>query len=155
MNLSKLIQTACSENKLSSMEVIDMLTSEIETSKEKGELYEQIYKKAYGNTISNELADMVIKGFAVTDGSDRTDGMKWSRDQTISVGNEIGLDWSKIAKNNWWIVMNMMYSDFYNVAKKVDYADDPKFYAYLAKDWLMDEDIGEGKLFNYIFHVIM
>lgn len=155
MNLTKLINTACNANKLSQAEVIDMLASEIEESDKKGELYEGIYKRAYGNAISDELADMVIRGFAVTDGSDRPDGMKWTKEQTTSVGNDIGIDWNKVPKNNFWIVMNMCYSDFRRVAEKLDYADDPKFYAYLAKDWLCDEDIGERKLFNYIFKVIM
>lgn len=154
MNLHKLINSACNSNKLSQTEVIDMLTAQIDEREDKGKLYEAIYKKAYGNTISDELADMIIRGFAVTDNSGRDDGMKWTKDQTVSVGNDIGIDWGKIPKNNWWIVMNMMASDFVSLSKKLEYQDDPKFYAYLAKDWLEDQDIS-NKLFKYIFHVIM
>lgn len=155
MNLHKLINSACNSNKLSQSEVIEMLTEEIDEREDKGKLYETIYKKAYGNSISDELADMVIRGFAVTDGSDRPDGMKWTKDQSISIGSEIGVDWSKVPKNNFWIAHNMCYSDYFKTGQKVDYADDPKFYGYLAKDWICDEDIGSSKLFNYIFHVIM
>ena len=154
MNLSKLIMTATSEDKLDEKETLKMLACEIEKGTEPEELYEKIYKKAYGDTISRDLAEDVVKGFSITDGSERMNGEKWTMDQTTAVGSEIAIDFNKVPKINWYIVLNMMYSDFYNTAKKVEYEDDPKFYAYLAKDWLWDMDAPADKLFKYIFHVI-
>ena len=92
---------------------------------------------------------------SVTDNSSRENGQKWNMDQTSSIGAEVGVDWNKIAKINFYVVMNMMYSDFWRTAEKVEYEDDPKFYAYLAKDWLCDDDASSDKLFRYIFKVLM
>lgn len=59
--------------------------------------------------------------------------------------NDKGL---KLDKWDWWVTLNMIYSDFYS----------PKFdtnhYVEMAKDWLMDSDVGEGKLLNYYYYVV-
>lgn len=101
-----------------------------------------------------ELAEQIVKDMAVTDGSERENGQKWNIDQTSAVGSEIGIDWGKIPKLDFYVVMNMVYSDYYSVAEKIEYSDDSKFYAYMAKAWLCDEDVPSGKLFKYIFHVL-
>ena len=153
MELVKLITTACEQNKISEMEVIKMLTDELDC--DTGYLCETIYKKAYGENLSKELAEEIVKSMSVTDDSSRENGQKWNMDQTSSIGAEVGVDWNKIAKINFYVVMNMMYSDFRRTAEKVEYEDDPKFYAYLAKDWLCDDDASSDKLFRYIFKVLM
>lgn len=153
MELVKLITTACEQNKISEMEVIKMLTDELDC--DTGYLCETIYKKAYGENLSKELAEEIVKSMSVTDDSSRENGQKWNMDQTSSIGAEVGVDWNKIAKINFYVVMNMMYSDFRRTAEKVEYEDDPKFYAYLAKDWLCDDDAPSDKLFRYIFKVLM
>lgn len=156
MNLCSMTISAINENKLSSTDAIKMITEEVEEDEAiAGRLYEKIYKKAYGNSISKELADYVIRRFAVTDGSERVDGMMWTMDQTNSVGQEIGIDWSIIPRVNFWVVMNMMKSDYSTIAQKLEMEDDPKFFAYMAKDWLMDKDGPDDKLFRYIFKVLM
>ena len=155
MNLSTLITTAWNENKIEEAELIKILTQEIEKSGESKDVFERVYKKAYGPTISKDLAEQVVMDFAVTDGSERVNGQKWTMEQTSSVGSEIGIDWGKIPKINFYIAMNMCYSDYYKTGEKLELKDDPKLYAYLAKDWLCDSDTKPNKLYNYIFHVIM
>lgn len=152
MELVKIITSACNQNKISEMEVIKMLADNLNC--DTGILCESIYKKAYGETISKELAEQIVKDMAVTDGSERENGQKWNIDQTSAVGSEIGIDWGKIPKLDFYVVMNMVYSDYYSVAEKIEYSDDSKFYAYMAKAWLCDEDVPSGKLFKYIFHVL-
>lgn len=55
-------------------------------------------------------------------------------------------------KIEFWAAMNMMYSDYCEVAKKMN-VDKPEFYACMAKAFLKDEDAGEGKLAKYMQYV--
>lgn len=155
MNLSSMLISACNENKLEKTEVIKLLAEEMEETKEFGEVFEELYKKAYGNSISKDLAESIVRSFAVTDDSERADGQMWTMEQTTSVGNDIGIDWNMIPKYNFYVVMNMARSDAMGLAKKLEMEDDPKYFAYWAKDWLCDKDAPADKLYRYIFHVIM
>lgn len=49
----------------------------------------------------------------------------------------------------FFVALNMKYSDDYATAKKFG-IDRPEFYAWLAKDFLMDEDAGPHKLQKYM-----
>lgn len=55
-------------------------------------------------------------------------------------------------KHEFWAAMNMMYSDYCDVAKKMS-VDRPDFYAHMAKAFLMDKDAGEDKLAKYMMYV--
>lgn len=55
-------------------------------------------------------------------------------------------------KHEFWAAMNMMYSDYCEVAKKMN-MDRPDFYAHMAKAFLKDEDAGEDKLAKYMKYV--
>lgn len=55
-------------------------------------------------------------------------------------------------KMEFWAAMNMMYSDYCDVAKKMN-IDRPDFYAHMAKAFLMDKDAGEGKLARYMKYI--
>lgn len=49
----------------------------------------------------------------------------------------------------WYVALNAMYSDHCETARKFG-MDKPEFYAYLAKDFLMDKDAGPHKLRKYM-----
>lgn len=55
-------------------------------------------------------------------------------------------------KTEFWAAMNMMYSDYCAVAKKMN-VDRPEFYAHMAKAFLMDEDAKDGKLALYAKYI--
>lgn len=55
-------------------------------------------------------------------------------------------------KMEFWAALNMMYSDYCEVAKKLN-IDRPEFYVHMAKAFLMDKDAGEGKLAKYMKYV--
>ena len=55
-------------------------------------------------------------------------------------------------KMEFWATMNMMYSDYCEVARKMN-VDKPEFYACMAKAFLMDEDAGEDKLAKYMRYI--
>ena len=50
--------------------------------------------------------------------------------------------------NDFWAVMNMMYSDYCQVAKRQS-VDTPGFYADMAKAFLEDSDAVDGKAYLY------
>lgn len=50
--------------------------------------------------------------------------------------------------NDFWAVMNMMYSDYCQVAKRQS-VDTPGFYADMAKAFLEDADAADGKAYLY------
>lgn len=141
-------------DKMSSDEIIRHLASAIDDGIECGEEYKELYEHAYGNKLSNEVITDWVKSMAVTDGSEREHGQKWSVDQCYEVGQKIGFDFNKHSKYDWYAVMNMMYSDNFKTAKAFSLHDDPMFYARLAKDWLCDSDAMKNKLFNYYFSVV-
>ena len=55
-------------------------------------------------------------------------------------------------KWEFFVVMNSMYSDYCETAKKMG-MDKPEFYAYLAKDFLKDKDAKPHKLRRYMEHI--
>lgn len=112
------------------------------------DLFMELYKEKYGAHINQELAESLAEGFAVTDGSSRENGIKWTMSETKEVGLKVGVDFDKINKCEWFLVMNMVYSDHYRTAKKRGLTE-PTFFADLALDWFMDADAKPEKTFNY------
>jgi hypothetical protein len=100
------------------------------------ELY--IYRKAYGDHVSEHLAHKWVDSMQNKDGSR---GPHWSKSQTDVYAGAFD-------KNDWYVVLNMMYSDYYN--SKFDTST----YIDLAKDWLSDKDSSECKLLKYYLYVV-
>lgn len=55
-------------------------------------------------------------------------------------------------KWEFFVALNMMYSDYADVAKKFA-ADKPEFYTCMAKAFLEDKDAGKGKLSKYMEYI--
>lgn len=55
-------------------------------------------------------------------------------------------------KWEWYVAINMMYSDYMPVAKKMG-VDKDDFYCMMAKAFLDDPDAGEMKLEKYMMHI--
>jgi len=109
-----------------------------DADKYKQEEYE-LYKLAYGKHIDEELAKRWVSEMENKDG---TVGQHWSMEETTKHAN--GYD-----RNDFYVVMNMMYSDFYNSSF------DTNNYIAMAKDWLSDKDVGNCKLLKYYFFVVL
>lgn len=134
--------------------VIEFIGERMEKGESSSEVCRELYKRAYGETISKDLADSWVCSMAVTDGSERENGMKWNLESCVDVGNKIGIDWRIVPRCEWYAILNMMYSDFYKTAKYAERASDVLFYGNLARDWFADADAGETKTFDYYFSVI-
>lgn len=81
--------------------------------------------------------------------ADGTTGPHWTMDQTSAVADASGAG-HDIPHWVFGVTMNMMYSDYYDVARKFG-VNVPEFYAELARAFLMDKD-GPGpeeKLCSY------
>lgn len=55
-------------------------------------------------------------------------------------------------KHEFWAAMNMMYSDYGEVAKKMN-IDRPEYYGHMAKAFLVDADAGKDKLAKYMKYI--
>ena len=63
-----------------------------------------LYKMAYGEHLNEELA---LEWVSEMENKDGTKGQHWSVGQTSQYAGEFN-------KCDWYAVMNMMYSDYYN-----------------------------------------
>ena len=77
--------------------------------------------------------------------ADGTTGSHWTLEQTQDVAKQRNITCDT---NDFWAVMNMMYSDYCQVAKRQS-VDTPGFYAHMAKAFLEDADAADGKAYLY------
>lgn len=77
--------------------------------------------------------------------ADGTKGCHWTLEQTQDVAKQRNITCDP---NDFWAVMNMMYSDYCQVAKRQS-VDTPGFYADMAKAFLDDTDAADGKAYLY------
>lgn len=96
--------------------------------------------------ITPKIAEKWAEEFCNEDGSK---GAHWTMDQTQSQmeSRRFNLD-----KAEFFLVMNMLYSDFCKVFKRYG-LDKPEFYADLAKAWIEDEDAVENKVAVYFCNI--
>ena len=57
-----------------------------------------VYKEHYGEHINEHLAKCIVKDMAITDGSDRENGEKYTMENAVEIGQKMGIDFDKI---NW------------------------------------------------------
>lgn len=83
--------------------------------------------------------------------SDGTTGPHWTLEQVRQVMAQRGIDCDPI---EFWAAMNMVYSDYYGVAKHHDMAGKIDFYVDMAKAFLDDKDARPDKLARYYSSVV-
>ena len=81
---------------------------------------------------------------------DGSTGPHWTMDQVKQVLTQKNL---KLDPLSAWITLNMMYSDYYSVAKKLN-VNNVDFYLYMAEAFLEDKDAVKDKLFAYYKHIV-
>ena len=95
----------------------------------------ELYKMAYGNTLSKELAEKIVNKM-------KPYGEKWTMNETMDIQERYGLD--RIKSSDFYIVLNSAYNDFNNL-----FGDDIDMYVRYAEDFINDEDAVDGKVFLY------
>lgn len=97
---------------------------------------------AHGGHLGEKLAKHWVANMVNRDG---TCGGHWTKEQTSQVMKDKSL---KFDADDFYAVMNMVYSDFYN--GKMDLTA----YIDLARNWLEDEDASECKLLKYYYFIV-
>jgi len=88
---------------------------------------------------------MAIWAVSQMKNEDGTMGAHWTETDTTSVASSEGISFDKFNRWDWYYVLNMIYSDYYNVI-----GSDTSTYVKMAKAFLMDGDTAEGKAFRYM-----
>lgn len=78
--------------------------------------------------------------------ADGTTGSHWTLEQTQDVAKQRNITCDP---NDFWVAMNMMYSDYCMVARSYS-ADNQNFYADMAAAFLHDKDAVPGKIVKYL-----
>lgn len=98
----------------------------------------ELYTIANGKIITLELAEKWV--------SEMRPLAKWTKAETDSILKQKGLQVNDV---DFYVVMNMMYSDFHNTLD-----DDIDKYILLSVDFLEDEDVNKDKLYNYYYYIV-
>ena len=108
------------------------------------------------STISRRMDKILTEArrTARMENADGSVGAHWTMEQTTAVAESMGIQASVVPRWAWGVTMNMMYSDYYDVAMEFG-VNRPEFYAALAKAFLMDKDAPapEEKLCEYYKHI--
>ena len=161
MHLNKLLEQI--KRHQSPTEAIDKLATALEKHEgsllEKGftilksELAANMYEAINGPHFDEEHARYAVEDMENEDG---TKGPHWTVEETTSVANQMGIN-LKSEKHNkwdWFVAMNMIYSDFYKAVVAMTGSANTKYFAELAKAWLCDKDISEGKMWHYYVYIM-
>ncbi|NCU39926.1 hypothetical protein EOL99_03470 [Candidatus Falkowbacteria bacterium] len=140
--ISKIIENGKQEDMVFLGDLFSDLIYDLEDKDEK--MYKNIefslYKKAYGNHLTEELAKEWVAGMENKDG---TKGQHWDYATTTSVKPDKNFN-----DADWYSSLNMIYSDYYN--EKFD----TNTYVQLANDWLSDKDVGSEKTLKYYMFIV-
>lgn len=161
MHLNKILEQI--KRHQSPSEAIDKLSTALEKHEgsllEKGftilksELAANMYEAINGPHFDEEHARYAVEGMENEDG---TKGPHWAVEETTSVANQMGIN-LKSEKHNkwdWYVAMNMIYSDYYKAVVAMTGSANTKHFAELAKAWLCDKDIDEGKMWHYYVYLM-
>lgn len=119
----------------------------------KSELCANVYEAINGPHFDEEHARYAVEGMENEDGSK---GPHWTVEETTSIANQMGIN-LKSEKHNkwdWYVAMNMIYSDFYKAVVAMTGGASTKHFAELTKAWICDKDISEGKMWHYYVYIM-
>lgn len=94
-----------------------------------------------------ETAERWVMGMENADG---TRGAHWSMEKTEEVRRQRGIAADSL---EWWVTMNMMYSDYCMAAEKLG-TNSVEFYACMSKAFLDDRDAQTNKLARYYEYIV-
>lgn len=119
----------------------------------KSELCANMYEAINGPHFDEEHARYAVEEMENEDG---TKGPHWTVEETTSVANQMGINLrsEKHNKWDWYVAMNMIYSDFYKAVVAMTGGTNTKHFAELAKAWVSDKDISEGKMWHYYVYIM-
>lgn len=110
------------------------------------------YEMEHGPHFNEEHARKAVMKMENEDG---TRGPHWSLEETSALASQYGISLSgKFNRYDWFVALNMVYSDYYKVLLNITGSNNVKHYVEFAKAWLNDKDIDEGKMWYYYQYVM-
>lgn len=97
--------------------------------------------------LTEDMAHEWMEGLHNEDG---TKGPHWTMDQVKQVMSQRGVKGDVL---EYWVVLNIMYSDYCGVLKKHG-ANNMDVYVDMAKAWLEDKDAMDGKAARYFQYIV-
>ena len=92
------------------------------------------YEAKHGPHFDDEHARKAVSKMENEDGSR---GQHWSVEETSALANQYGIRFdSKFNKYDWYVALNMVYSDYYKVIVNMTGSNNSKYFVELAKAWL-------------------
>ena len=99
----------------------------------------KLYETAYGKVLNEDMAIDWVESMQPE--------ARWTMEETNEVKRQYRVN--DISDIDFYVVMNMMYSDYHDILN-----EDVGKYVEFTRAWLNDADAGEGKLYNYRMYVI-
>jgi hypothetical protein len=99
------------------------------------DMYLKLHKEVYGNHFCECLAKKAVEEMTNVDGSH---GGFWSFESALAVRNQYGCNANEY---DWWYVLNMVRSDYFEVI-----GDNIAMYVGLAKAYIEDPDAPDDKV---------
>ena len=99
----------------------------------------RLYEMAYGKVLNQDMAIEWVESM--------NPPAKWTMEETTQVKKQYGI--MNISDVDFYVVMNMMYSDYHKVI-----GENLDMYVKMTTAWLDDADVEEGKLYNYKMYVV-
>lgn len=110
------------------------------------------YEAEHGPHFNEEYAHKAVKKMENEDGSN---GPHYSLEEAYRLASQYGINLGgKINKYDWFVALNMVYSDFYKAISTTCGSVNPKHFVEFAKAWLMDKDADEGKMWFYFIYIM-
>lgn len=105
-----------------------------------------IYKMAYGTVLSRQMAEEIVSKM-------KPYGKRWNIEETKEVQERYGID--NIRPVDFFVVMNSKFNDSRDTVEKFakDKEEELDMYISLTRDFILDEDAKEGKVFYYFTQI--
>ncbi len=105
-----------------------------------------IYKMAYGTVLSRQMAEEIVSKM-------KPYGKRWSIEETKQIQEQYGID--NIRPVDFFVVMNSKFNDSRDTVEKFakDKEEELDMYISLTRDFILDEDAKEGKIFFYFTQI--
>ena len=105
-------------------------------------------KRKKNRKMTKEDAEEWVDSMEGTDPA-KPHGGKWRMDDVKLFAQKAGFPHEGEKFVEFWAVMNAMYADYFDVAKKYGMAGNPEFFADMAKAFIHDKDAVEDKVSAY------
>lgn len=110
------------------------------------------YEAEHGPHFNEEYAHKAVSKMENEDGSK---GPHYSVEEAYRLASQYGITLGEhINKYDWFVALNMVYSDFYKAISTTCGSVNAKHFVEFAKAWLMDKDAEEGKMWFYFIYVM-